>query len=243
MAPPIIEVRNVTKSFGVKVLDDLSVSVGAGDALGIVGPNGAGKTTLMNVITGDLLPDGGSIVFEGRDITRLRADRRVRAGVARTAQIPRPFEQMTVGENVLAAAVFGSGSPRREHDALPDAVAALERTGLATRANQPAGSLALLDRKRLELARALATGPTLLLLDEIAGGLTDAEVHELVATVTAIRTEGVTIIWIEHIVRALLAVVDRIMAMSFGVKIAEGDPHEVMDSPQVREVYLGMDPA
>jgi len=243
VATSIVEVRNVSKSFGVKVLDDLSVSVGAGDALGIVGPNGAGKTTLMNVITGDLLPDAGSIVFEGRDITRLRADKRVRVGVARTAQIPRPFEQMTVGENVLAAAVFGSGSPRREHVALPDAAAALERTGLSDRANRPAGSLALLDRKRLELARALATGPSLLLLDEIAGGLTDAEVQELVDTVRVIRAEGVTIIWIEHIVRALLAVVDRIMAMSFGVKIAEGDPHEVMDSPQVREVYLGMDPA
>ncbi|HEX6165517.1 MAG TPA: ABC transporter ATP-binding protein [Acidimicrobiales bacterium] len=242
MATAVLEVEHLTKSFGVTVVDDLSVTVGAGDALGIVGPNGAGKTTLLDLIAGDLRPDRGTIRFDGRDVTRQRADRRCRAGLARTAQVPRPFEDMTVFENVLAAAVFGAGAPLRERDALPLAVAALERTNLLAAANARAGTLVLLGRKRLELARALATQPRVLLLDEIAGGLTEAEVHELVDDVRAIRAEGVTIVWIEHVVHALMAVVDRMLAMSFGRRIAEGDPGEVMASPAVREVYLGVEP-
>jgi branched-chain amino acid transport system ATP-binding protein len=242
-ATMVLEVEHLTKSFGVRVLDELSLSVGAGEALGIVGPNGAGKTTLIDVVAGDLRPDAGTVRFAGRDISRDRADRRCRAGLARTAQVPRPFEQMTVFENVLAGAMYGAGAPRRERDAVPLAVAALERTHLIARANARAGSLALLGRKRLELARALATQPTLLLLDEIAGGLTDAEVHELIDDVKAIHAEGTTIVWIEHVVHALLAVVDRMMAMSFGRKIAEGDPAVVMASPEVQEVYLGVAPA
>jgi branched-chain amino acid transport system ATP-binding protein len=242
-ATTVLEVEHLTKSFGVRVLDELSLSVRAGEALGIVGPNGAGKTTLIDVVAGDLRPDAGTVRFAGRDITRERADRRCRAGLARTAQVPRPFEQMTVFENVLAGALYGAGAPRRERDAVPLAVAALERTHLVDRANARAGSLGLLGRKRLELARALATQPTLLLLDEIAGGLTDAEVHELIDDVKAIHAEGTTIVWIEHVVHALLAVVDRMMAMSFGRKIAEGDPAVVMGSPEVQEVYLGVAPA
>jgi branched-chain amino acid transport system ATP-binding protein len=240
-ATTVLEVEHVSKSFGVTVLDDLSVSVGAGDALGIVGPNGAGKTTLIDVVAGDLRPDAGAVRFEGRDITHERADRRCRAGLARTAQVPRPFEGMTVFENVLAGAMFGAGFPRRERDAVPLAVAALERTHLVERANARAGSLGLLGRKRLELARALATQPKVLLLDEIAGGLTDAEVHELIDDVKAIHAEGTTIVWIEHVVHALLAVVDRMLAMSFGCKIAEGEPAAVMASPEVQEVYLGVE--
>ena len=238
----LLEVRAVSKSFGVKVIDDVSVAVAEGDALGIVGPNGAGKTTLLNLIAGDERPDSGAIVFDGRDVTRQRPDRRCRAGLARTAQVPRPFEDMTVFENVLAAAVFGSGSPRRERDAVGTALAALERTHLVDRVNDRAGSLGLLSRKRLELARALATQPRVLLLDEIAGGLTEAEVVELIDDVKAIRTEGTTIVWIEHVVHALLAVVDRMVAMSFGRKIAEGEPDAVMASPAVQEVYMGVAP-
>jgi branched-chain amino acid transport system ATP-binding protein len=239
---PVIEVERVSKSFGVKVIDDLSLALGGGPPRGGGGPNGAGKTTLLDLVAGDLRPDRGVIRLDGLDVTRQRADRRCRAGLARTAQVPRPFEQMTVFENVLAAAVFGWGAPRRERDALPDAAAALERTHLLPRANARAGELGLLGRKRLELARALATGPRVLLLDEIAGGLTEAEVGELIDDVRAIRAGGVTIVWIEHVVHALLAVVDRMMAMSFGCKIAEGDPAEVMASPAVREVYLGVEP-
>ncbi|MXW88033.1 MAG: ABC transporter ATP-binding protein [Acidimicrobiaceae bacterium] len=239
---PLLEVAGVDKSFGVKVVDDLSLQVDAGDALGIVGPNGAGKTTLLNLIAGDLSCDRGSIRIEGEDVTRTSSDWRCRHGLARTAQIPRPFEGMTVFENVLVGAVFGAGVPTSEANATPAAVEALERSKLLASANTRAGALPLLGRKRLELARALATRPKILLLDEIAGGLTEAEVLELVETIKAIHADGVTIVWIEHIVHALLAVVGRIMAMSFGMKIAEGDPAEVMASPEVQEVYLGVAP-
>jgi branched-chain amino acid transport system ATP-binding protein len=177
--------------------------------------------------------------FAGGDVTALRADRRCRAGIGRTAQVPRPYSGMTVFENVLVGAVFGAGSGSREKAALDPALAALDRVGLIDRANVVAGSLALLDRKRLELARALATQPRLLLLDEIAGGLTEAEVGQLVDTIRAIRAQGVAVIWIEHIVHALLAVVDRLVAMSFGRVIAEGEPREVMASRAVQDVYLG----
>ena len=238
----LMELAGITKSFGVKVIDDLSVVVHSGDALGIVGPNGAGKTTMLNLVAGDLAPDMGRIVFDGADITHQSAERRCRAGISRTSQIPRPFEGMTVFENVLVGATFGGPVRRREGDAVELVVASLERAGMLRRANTPAGALSLLERKQLELARALSTEPRILLLDEIAGGLTEAEVQELVETVRAIHREGVTIVWIEHIVHALLAVVDRIMAMSFGAKIAEGDPETVMASPAVQEVYLGVAP-
>jgi len=237
----LLAVRDVSKSFGVKVIDSLSVSVAAGDALGIVGPNGAGKTTLLNLISGDLAPDEGAIELDGVDITARRADWRCHAGIGRTAQIPRPFEAMTVFENVLTAAVYGSGR-RVATDAATDlAVDALARTNLLASANLPAGQLPLLGRKRLELARALATQPKLLLLDEIAGGLTEGEVHELIDTVRSIHADGITLVWIEHIVHALMAVVTRILAVSYGAKIAEGDPAEVMASPAVQEIYLGVD--
>ena len=236
----LLDVRDVSKSFGVTVVDALSVSVEAGDALGIVGPNGAGKTTLLNLIAGDLRPDSGRVVFDGVDITRRRADQRCRAGIGRTSQIPRPFGGMTVFENVLTAAVYGSGRSPSSGEATDMAVDALRRADLIDRANAAAGSLPLLSRKRLELARALATQPRLLLLDEIAGGLTEGEVDELVDTIRAIHASGITLVWIEHIVHALVAVVNRIMAMNYGAKIAEGDPHDVMNSAAVQEIYLGV---
>ena len=242
MTVPLLDVTGVSKSYGVIVIDDMSVAVAEGDALGIVGPTGAGKTTLLNLIAGDEHPDAGTIRFDGVDVTRQRADRRCRAGLARTAQVPRPFEDLTVFENVLVAAVFGAGRPIREREAVGPAVAALERTHLLGRANDRAGALGLLSRKRLELARALATRPRVLLLDEIAGGLTDGEVLDLIDNVKALRSEGMTIVWIEHVVHALLAVVDRMVAMSFGRKIAEGDPDDVMASPAVQEVYMGVGP-
>jgi len=241
---PILDIEGLSKSFGgIVVVDDLSITVGRDEAVGLVGPNGAGKTTVFNLVAGDLRPDGGRIHFDGADITGVRADRLCRAGIGRTAQVPRPYGGMTVFENVLVGAVFGSGSPRSERAALGPALAALEQAGLAGRANTVAGRLGLLDRKRLELARALATEPRLLMLDEIAGGLTEAEVLQLVDTIRAIRGQGVAVVWIEHIVHALLAVVDRIVAMSFGRKIAEGQPREVMASRAVQEVYLGVVPA
>ncbi|HZA75788.1 MAG TPA: ABC transporter ATP-binding protein [Acidimicrobiales bacterium] len=240
----LLELDGLRKSFGgIVVVDDLTLAVGPDEALGLVGPNGAGKTTVFNLVAGDLQPDAGTVRFDGVDITAMRADRRCRAGIGRTAQVPRPYAGMTVLENVLVGAVFGTGARRSERAALGPALGALEQAGLAGRANAVAGSLGLLDRKRLELARALATQPRLLLLDEIAGGLTEAEMVELVDTIRGIRRQGVAVVWVEHIVHALLAVVDRMVAMSFGRKIAEGEPREVMASRVVQEVYLGAVPA
>jgi branched-chain amino acid transport system ATP-binding protein len=232
----VLEAVGLSKRFGaVNVIDELSFSLEAGEALGIVGPNGAGKTTTLNLLAGDLAPTTGTVLFNGRDVTRVRAHRRCRLGLGRTSQVPRPFEGLTVFENVMVGAAFGGS----RSGAIDASVEALTRADLMHRANVRAGALTLLDRKRLELARALATRPDVLLLDEIAGGLTEAEVLELVDTVKAIHAGGTSIIWIEHIVHALLRVVDRMMAMDYGRKLVEGDPHEVMASDEVRSVYLG----
>ena len=222
---------------GVTVIDGLSTELHEGEVLGIVGPNGAGKTTLFNLISGELAPDAGTVTFDGRDITAARVSTRCRAGIGRTHQMPLPFGGMTVFENVLVGASHGAG--RRRHAAYDACERVLALTGLAGRANTAAGNLGLLDRKRLEMARALATAPRLLLLDEVAGGLTDPEVAELVATVKAVQNEGVAIIWIEHIVHALTSVVGRLLCIAAGRVLADGDPAAVMASPEVRQVYLG----
>jgi branched-chain amino acid transport system ATP-binding protein len=232
-----LEVGGLEKRFGaLRVIDDLSFAV-HDEALGIVGPNGAGKTTLLNLVAGELRADAGQVRFEGRNITRLSATRRARAGLARTAQVPRPFEGLTVFENVLVGAINAARLGRRASADL--AAASLERTGMIGLANERAGSLRLLDRKRLELARALATRPRILLLDEIAGGLSEAEMLVLIDLIRAIRAEGVVVVWIEHIVHALLAIVDRLLAIDAGRKLTEGDPHDVMTSDAVRNIYLG----
>ena len=237
----LLSFANVSKSFGaLRVTDDLSFEVSKGEALGILGPNGAGKTTVFNLITGGLAPDGGQIAFNGQDIARLAPHKRCRAGIGRSYQVALPFEGMTVFENVLVGAMYG-GKVRSTNEANDRCVELLDRTGLLDKANRIAGSLTLLDLKRLELARALATKPELLLLDEIAGGLTEAEAHALVELVNDIRAQGVTIVWIEHVVHALLAVASRLLVINFGAKLAEGDPREVMASPEVRRVYMGID--
>ena len=237
---PLAELVGVTKRFGgVTVIDDLSLAIADDTAIGVIGPNGAGKTTMLHLVAGDLRPDRGELRLDGRTVTRLRADQRCRAGIARTAQIPRPYVGMSVFENVLVAAVFGARRRLTERAATPVAVGALDQAGLLDLANRVAGTLTLLDRKRLELARALASRPRLLLLDEIAGGLTDAETGELVDTVRALRGEGLAVVWIEHIVHALLAVVDRLVVINFGRIVADGDPHAVVASPEVRQIYLG----
>jgi len=233
-----LELDGVSKAYGaLKVIDDLSVQLHAGEALGVVGPNGAGKTTMLQLAAGQLRPDAGRVRLDGRDVTDLPTRTRCQLGMAFTHQVPRPFVGMTVYENVLVGATFGrTGADGDAHQA---SVAALEAVELTGRANRLAGTLPLLELKRLELARALATGPRVLLLDEIAGGLTEHEVHELVATIRRLRRAGVSIVWIEHIVHALLSVVDRIVAINFGRKLIEGDPRMVMASPEVRDVYLG----
>jgi branched-chain amino acid transport system ATP-binding protein len=233
---PLLEVDRATKRYGaLTVVDELSFVVERGEALGIVGPNGAGKTTALSMVAGDVPLTSGTIAFSGSEITRQPAHARCRAGIGRTFQVPRPFLQMTVFENVMVGALHGGS----RDDAEAAAVDALERSGLLARANARAGSLTLLDRKRLEVARALATRPRLLLLDESAGGLTEADVQEFLPLVHELKAAGTTIVWIEHVVHALLAVVDRIVCIDRGRKLIEGDPHEVMASREVEEIYLG----
>ena len=236
----ILELKSLDKSFGALVVsDNLSFALETGNALGVIGPNGAGKTTMFNLITGTLRADGGEILYAGRNIAGQSAAVRARAGIARSFQVPQPFSGMTVFENTLVAATTAAGLGI--HHANPHCLEVLDRTGLIDKANQLAGSLTLLERKQLELARALAANPKLLLLDEIAGGLTEHECQLLVSTVRSVRETGVTIIWIEHIVHALIAVVDRLLVLDFGRKIADGEPRAVMADDKVREIYMGIE--
>ena len=235
----LLSVDNLCKSFGpITVTDHLSFDLEEGQALGILGPNGAGKSTMFNLITGDLKPSSGFISFEQEDLRPLAPHERCHKGIGRSYQIPHPFIKMTVFENLLVACQFGSSLPANQHT--DHCVEVLRQTGLLAKANDLAGSLTLLQRKRLELARALATSPKLMLLDEIAGGLTEGECHELVETIQTLRKDGISIIWIEHVVHALLAVVDKLLVINFGAKIAEGAPDAVLKDPVVREVYMGM---
>jgi branched-chain amino acid transport system ATP-binding protein len=237
----LLALHAVSKSYGaLKVTDGVSLSVSEGETLGILGPNGAGKTTLFNLISGDVRPDAGRIEFQGRDMTTLAPHQRCRLGIGRSYQVPQPFGAMTVFENCVTAASFGAGLP--EHEAYEVAVDVLARTGLKPQANQLAGGLTLLNRKRLELARALCTRPKLLLLDEIAGGLTEHEARQLVDELKMLKAGGVTMVWIEHVVHALLAIADRLVVINFGAKLAEGEPRAVMADPEVQRVYMGMEP-
>ena len=235
----LLGLRGVSKRFGAVVAaDGVDLSVERGEALGIIGANGAGKSSLFNLVTGVLRPDAGSVAFAGQDITSASVRDRCRAGIGRSFQIPQPFETLTVFENLLVAAEFGC---KGETPDLAETLGVLEMTGLSAKANVVAGKLTLLDRKRLELARALATRPELLLLDEIAGGLTEGECKELVALIGSLHSKGITIIWIEHIVHALVSVVSRLVVLERGKKIAEGEPRAVMADPQVRRSYLGIE--
>ncbi|HHZ09023.1 MAG TPA: ABC transporter ATP-binding protein [Rhizobiales bacterium] len=233
---PVVSVEGLTRRFGaITVADDLSFAVGSGECLGIIGPNGAGKTSVFNMLAGAIRPHAGRIFLDGRDITETSQHARTLLGLGRTYQVPQPFGLLTAFENVLAAATFSRRSRGEEAEV---ARSVLVRTGLAARADVPAGSLPLLDRKRLELARAMALKPRVLLLDEIAGGLTEAEVVQLVALIGALKPD-LAIVWIEHVTHALSAVADRILAINFGSRIAEGTPAEVMAHPAVLEVYMG----
>jgi branched-chain amino acid transport system ATP-binding protein len=236
---PILALEQISKRFGaVVVADGIDLALGEGEALGIIGPNGAGKTTLFGIATGAVRPDSGRMLFAGDDITRLSPERRCRLGLARSFQIPQPFAGMTVFENVVVAAAFGNNE--REKAVYGRCADLLASCGLADKANKRAGGLTLLDRKRLELARALATKPRVLLLDEVAGGLTEHECTTLVQLIKDVRAGGVSIIWIEHVVHALLATVDRLAVLHGGKVIAAGDPHTVIKSPQVAEIYMGI---
>jgi branched-chain amino acid transport system ATP-binding protein len=235
---PVLSASSINKSFNaLVVLNQVNFTVGEREAVGIVGPNGAGKTTLLNVLAGAYQPSAGTVAFRGQDITDLPVEDRCRKGIARSHQIPRPFGGMTVFENLFVAAANG-GEFRRD-EAYDRCIDALKLCGMVKLANRRAEALGLLDRKRLELARAIATDPVVLLLDEIGGGLTDAEASELVETIQIIRRRDVAIVWIEHIVHVLLQVSERLVCMNAGTILADGDPQKVMSDRTVIDAYLG----
>jgi branched-chain amino acid transport system ATP-binding protein len=237
-AGPLLAARGIRKHFdALVVLNDVTFDIRAKEALGIVGPNGAGKTTLLSVLAGAFPPNAGSVTFKGRDVTTVSAAGRCRLGLVRTHQVPRPFGGMTVFENVFVASAHGAGLPRGE--AYDQAIEALELCGMLRLGNRGAETLGLLDRKRLELARALAARPDLLLLDEIGGGLIDAEASELVETILELKRRHIGIVWIEHIVHILLRVAQRLICMDAGRIIADGAPTAVMADPEVVRAYLG----
>jgi len=235
---PVLRLSSISKSFGGNsVLSGLNLDVGDNEVLGILGPNGAGKSTLFNIVAGVLTATSGEIVYQGRDITRLPAWSRCRAGIARTYQIPKPFSHMSVFENVLVAGVHGAGLRVAEARTRADDV--LQRTGLARLGRDLAGGLRLLDLKRLELARALACQPKLLLLDEIAGGLTEGECDILVDLILSIKAEGKTVIWVEHVMEALRRGCSRLAVIYGGAVLADGSPAQVLSRTDVKAIYLG----
>jgi len=234
----ILQVQHLQKSFGkLAAVNDLSFEVHKGEILGMMGPNGAGKTTVFNLLTGTLQPDGGIITFQGEDITYESPSKRCRKGMGRTYQIPQPFDKMTVFENLMVSAVHGGGL--KEKHARDKINVILKSIGLSQAKYIMAGTLPLLDRKRLELGRAMATQPSLILLDEVAGGLTEAETEQVLGIVKAIQKKGITIVWIEHILMMMSKGVDRLLVISEGHWLNCGDPGEVMCSEEVLECYLG----
>ena len=234
----LLALENLNKRYGELVVTDaVSFNVTKGEIVGILGPNGAGKTTLFNLVAGTVRPDSGRVLFKGQDISARDASLRCRLGISRSFQVPHPFNGMTVFENILVGATFG----RTTADPEAHALKVMDLTGMKAKANQLAGSITLLERKRLELARALATEPELLLLDEIAGGLTERECQSLLSAIRDVHASGVTIVWIEHVVHALLSVAQRLVVLNFGKLIADGMPDAVMNSRDVKSVYLGED--
>jgi branched-chain amino acid transport system ATP-binding protein len=237
-AEVVLAGAGLCKSYGdLQVLSQVDFSVRGGEALGIVGPNGAGKTTLLSVLAGSVAPSSGTVLLNGKDVTALRSDQRCRQGIGRVFQIPRPFGGMTVLENVIVGAAYGARLPHRE--LYQRSVEVLEWCGLLNLANRRADSLGLLHRKRLELARAIATNPRVLLLDEIGGGLTDAEAVELVSMIKQLHHLGISVVWIEHVVHVLVQAVDRLVCMSAGRVIADGVPESVLRDALVVDAYLG----
>lgn len=234
----MLELVGVKRHFGaLRVIDGIDLAVNKGEVLGILGPNGAGKSTLFNLITGNLRLTSGQIRFEGRDVTQDKPWDRVRSGIGRTFQIPKPFGNLSVYENLLVCATQGGGQSLKA--ARQTAAEVMDLTALDHRAEAMAGGMSLLDLKRLELAKALATGPSLLLLDEIAGGLTDEECIALLDIIALLAKRGITIVWIEHVVHALMRVATRLAVVAEGGLIATGGPQTVLADPKVQEIYLG----
>ena len=238
MLRPILEVEGLHKSFGaICIADDISFSIMGGEIVGIIGPNGAGKTTLFGLLAGSIALDAGRIHYNQIDVSELPTYERARMGISRTFQIPRPFTHMTVFDNLRVASLFGGGLEDSECKDWVNQV--LEFTGLARERDVLAGRLSLLARKRHELARALATRPSILLIDEVAAGLTDAEVDEFVTLIKRVKNAGITVVWIEHVMKTMLSATDRLFAIADGKIIASGSPKDVIQSKEVRRVYLG----
>ena len=237
----MLELSGVTKSFGgLTAVDDVSFAIGEGELVGLIGPNGAGKTTLFNAINGISPPDAGSVTFDGEPITGLKPNEICRRGVVRTFQIVRTFDESTVFENVLTGAVFGSGGDPSMPEAERRARGAISFVGLDEHVDTEARHLTMADRKHVELARALACEPKLLMLDEIGSGLTPAEIEELTETIERIRDErGVSVFWIEHVVEAIMRSTDRILVLNEGALLADGTPSEITRNDRVLEAYLG----
>jgi branched-chain amino acid transport system ATP-binding protein len=238
MVSPLLSVANVTKSFGGLVaVDAMSFDIQPGEIMGLMGPNGAGKTTLLNVIAGEYKPDTGTIKFKGQDITGLPPHKICHLGITRTYQIPKPFTNLTALQNVMVSAIYGRNLSRK--DAEKEAMQVLQIVGLTDRKDMPARDLLVVTLKRLELARALATKPTLLLLDEVAAGLTEEEIPAILALIEQVNSMGVTIILIEHVMKVMMQAVDKIVVMDKGAKIAEGKPDAIMKDSKVIEAYFG----
>ena len=235
----ILQVQDLTKRFGgLQALSDVTFDLSEGEILGLIGPNGAGKTTLFNVINGVYAPERGRVIFRGEEITGLPSYEVARRGLARTHQVVRPLNDLSVRENVMVGACYGREKLSLK-EARRQADEALTQVGLIDRAGQPAGSLNVAQKKRLEMARALAAKPYLILLDEVLAGLNPSEIAAMMATVRAIRDQGITILMIEHVMQAIMAISDRILVLDYGILIAAGLPEEVANNPLVIEAYLG----
>jgi branched-chain amino acid transport system ATP-binding protein len=236
----VLELKNVTKTFGGLIaLNELSFEVNSGEILGMIGPNGSGKSTAFNVITGTLSSDSGTVVFDGEDITGIPPHRTSHKGIARTFQVVKPFPNLTALENVLAGRLFGGSGSRRNKEATAAAMAVLDQVGLADKAQVTADSFTVVERKWLEVARALASSPRLLLLDEIMAGLTPREIPHGIDLVRAIRDSGVTVVLVEHVIKAITGACDRVVVLDAGKKLAEGSLDEIVNDSAVIEAYLG----